>query len=75
MGEFSFEIKQEFGKISENGKYTKEFNLISYGGAEPKYDIRTWITEEDGTKKMSKGITLSKEELKTLKEMLANIEV
>lgn len=73
MGEFSYEIKEKLGTISTNGKYSKELNIISYNGAEPKYDLRSWTTEEDGTRKMQKGLTLTKEEVLKLKELLATI--
>lgn len=72
-GEFNFEVKNEFGKLSENGKWSKEFNLVSYNGADPKYDIRSWSTEDDGTKKMSKGITLTKEEAVKLRDLLNQV--
>ena len=73
MGEFSYEIKEKLGTISENGNYSKELNIISYNGAEQKYDLRNWTTEEDGTRKMQKGLTLTKEEVLKLKELLATI--
>ena len=44
--EFNFKIVENIAILSktENKKatYTKEINLISFGGAEPKYDIRLW---------------------------------
>jgi hypothetical protein len=39
---------------------------------EPKYDIREWSPDGE---KMGKGVTLSKEELVALKELLNKIEV
>lgn len=47
--------------------WTKELNLVSWNGREPKYDIREWSPEHD---KMGKGVTLSKEELEALKDLL-----
>lgn len=73
MGEFSYEIKERLGTISTSGKYSKELNIISYNGAEQKFDLRSWTTEEDGTRKMQKGLTLTKEEVLKLKELLATI--
>ena len=68
MASVSFEIKQKIACLSTEPRgWTKELNLISWGGNEPKYDIRAW--NEDHTK-MSKGITLSKEELTVLHEVL-----
>jgi hypothetical protein len=42
-------------------------NLISWNGREPKYDLRDWDPEHQ---KMGKGVTLTEEELKKLKELL-----
>ena len=76
MGEFKFEIKKDIGILSQNGKYSKEFKLISYNGAEPKYDIRSYsFNEETGEKTMGKGVTLSKEELKVLKVLLDGVSL
>ena len=76
MGEFKFEIKKDIGVLSQNGNYSKEFKLISYNGAEPKYDIRSWsLNKETGEKTMGKGVTLSKEELKVLKALLNDISL
>ena len=47
--------------------WAKELNLISWNERDPKYDLREW--SPDGGK-MGKGVTLSKEELLALKELL-----
>ena len=59
--QFRFEIIQNIAVLS-TGKsgWTKEINLVSFNGASPKYDIRTWDPNHE---KMGKGITLTKEEL------------
>lgn len=68
MTEFTYEILQEIGVLSESQKgWRKELNLISWNGAAPKYDIRDW---SPGHEKMGKGITLTVEEAETLKELL-----
>ena len=69
-GDFSYEVVKKIGKISDRGKDTLELRLISYGGREAKYDIRTWYTDDNGNEKMGKGITLNDEEAAVLKEML-----
>jgi hypothetical protein len=48
------------------------FNLISWNGWEPKYDLRDWSLDRE---KMGKGVTLSTEELLALKELLNTIEL
>lgn len=77
--EFHFEIEQNFEVLSEHEastgtRYTKEFNLISYNDAEPVYDLRNWTENTDGTRRMGKGITLTLEELKVLKEALNELQ-
>ena len=66
--EISFEIIETLGVLSTSMKgWTKELNLISWNGRAPKYDLREWSPEHD---KMGKGVTLSKEELEALKDLL-----
>uniref|UniRef100_UPI00145C7B33 YdbC family protein n=1 Tax=Mycoplasmopsis alligatoris TaxID=47687 RepID=UPI00145C7B33 len=68
MPEIKYEIVETLGKISEPIKgWTKEINLVSWNGLEPKYDIRDW--NEDHSK-MGKGITLSKTEMKNLIDLV-----
>ena len=71
MEEFKYEIVEEIGVISENAKgWRKELNRISWNGAAPKYDIRDWAPEHE---KMGKGVTLSDEEVVSLKEILSKL--
>lgn len=61
---FKFEIVKHLGVISdrpdhEDNKWTKEINLVSWNGREPKIDIREW---DENHIRMSKGITLTNEE-------------
>ncbi len=66
-----YEIKEEIAVLSESTKgCKKELNLVSWNGAEPKYDIRDWSPDHE---KMGKGITLSKEEAKELLSALSKI--
>ena len=66
--DFKFEIINELGVVSEGSKgWCKEFNRISWNGGEPKYDIRDWNPDHE---KMGKGITLSENELRKLKELI-----
>lgn len=68
MSDIKYEIIEKIGVISENAKgWTKELNLISWSGANPKYDIRDWAPEHE---KMGKGVTLTEEEAEKLKELL-----
>lgn len=72
MADIKYDIVEEIGVLSENAKgWIKEINLISWNGAAPKYDIREWAPEHE---KMGKGVTLSKEEIETLKNILSTVE-
>ncbi|MDU1116200.1 MULTISPECIES: YdbC family protein [Clostridium] len=73
MAEINFEIKETVGVIAESAKgWKKELNLISWNGKEAKYDLREWSPEHE---KMGKGVTLSNDELKALKELLNSMEI
>jgi hypothetical protein len=73
MAEIKFEIKETLGTLSEGSKgWKKELNLISWNDKEPKYDIREWDPQHE---KMGKGVTLSIDELRKLKEILNNINI
>jgi hypothetical protein len=68
MAEIKFEIVKTLGVLSESPKgWTKELNLVSWNDKEPKYDIRDWDSSHE---KMGKGVTLTKEELDNLKDIL-----
>ena len=54
------------------GCFAKEFNLISWNDRDAKYDIREWSPDGE---KMGKGVTLSREEMLALKELLNKIEL
>ena len=60
----SYEIKKKMAVLSKSAKdWTKEVNLISWNGGDPKYDIRDWDPNHE---KMGKGITLTLDEAKAL---------
>lgn len=67
-GDFKYEVINELGVVSEGSKgWKKEFNRVSWNGGEPKYDIRDW---DETHEKMGKGITISEQELRKLKELI-----
>lgn len=69
MSEFKFEITKRIGVISSNSRgWSKELNLVSWNGAEAKFDLREW--SEDHCK-MSRGVTLSTEEARTVLRLLS----
>lgn len=57
---------------TQRGGWTKEFNLVSWNGNEPKYDIRGW---NDDYTKCTKGVSLSTAELSELKDALNSLDI
>lgn len=73
MATIKYDIKETLGVLSENNKgWSKELNLISWNERDAKFDIRDWSPEHE---KMGKGVTLSKEELIKLRDILNNIDL
>lgn len=73
MADLTYEIKDTIGAISENNRgWSKELNLISWNDREPKYDIRDWAPNHE---KMGKGLTLTKDELKKLRDLLNDMDL
>lgn len=73
MADIKYEIVENVGILSESPKgWTKELNLISWNYREAKYDLRDWAPEHE---KMGKGVTLSKEELKALRNILNHMDL
>lgn len=73
MAEIKCDILETLIEFPADGtSWHKELNFVSWNGKTAKYDLRSW--NEDRSK-MGKGITLTKEELATLKERLGGIEL
>ena len=71
---FKFEIVKHLGIISERNdheghKWTKEVNLVSWNGRDPKLDIREW---DENHIRMSKGMTLTDSEAEQICMILHN---
>lgn len=65
-----FNILKNIATLSDKDEITKEFNLVQYKDLKnPILDIRKWDNNNDD-KKMLKGITLTDEEAKKLKDAL-----
>lgn len=72
MAEINYEIVREIAVLSEGSKgWRKELNLVSWNGREAKYDLREWAP---GHEKMGKGVTLSKEEARALRDALNQVD-
>ncbi len=70
MADIKYEIVKEIGVLSENANgWRREVNLVSWNDRPPKYDIRDWAEDHE---KMSKGITLTQEEMENLIDLMKN---
>ena len=73
MAEFTYEVTERIAVLSTNARgWERQLNMVSWNGNPPKYDIRDW--SPDGTR-MGKGISLTEDELKTLKDILNDMEL
>ena len=73
MAELKFEITKNIGVLSESARgWTKELNMVSWHARAPKYDLREWTPDHP---RMGKGITLTEEEVETLKKLLNGEEI
>ncbi len=71
MREIQYEIVKEIAVLSTGDSgYTKEINLISWNGKEPKYDIRSFSPNRE---KCGKGITLNADDGKYFFSLLVLI--
>ena len=69
----TYEIVMQIGVISQsNTGWTKEVNLISWNERPPKYDIRDWSPDHS---QLGRGVTLSREELLALRDLLNRWEL
>ncbi|MEW5941039.1 MAG: YdbC family protein [Chloroflexota bacterium] len=73
MSDIKYEIVDSVGVLSTTSSgWAKELNLVSWNDREPKYDIRDWSGDHG---KMGKGVTLTKEELTALRDLLNAMEL
>lgn len=73
MAEIKYEVTEKLGVLSESQRgWTKEINMVSWNDYPAKFDIREWDPDH---KKMSKGVTLKKDEIIILREILNNLDL
>lgn len=73
MSDIKYEIINSVGVVSISASgWAKELNLISWNDREPKFDLREWSADHQ---KMGKGVTLTKEELLALRDLLNSLEL
>ena len=67
MANVSFTIIEHLGGIKVHGNgWSRELNIVSWNGGEPKYDIREWDPRHE---KMYRGITMTAKEMAAVAEL------
>lgn len=72
MADVKYEILETLIRFPEKGKYHKELNLISWNDREPVYDLRGW---NEGHSQMTKGVTLTRDEIDHLQTKLGGMKL
>ncbi len=68
MEDIRYEIVMQIGVLSQaRSGWNKELNLVSWDERPPKYDIRDWSPDHS---QMGRGVTLSREEILGLRDLL-----
>ena len=72
-----YEVKKHIDTIMVGMRgFSKEVTIAKWSDKEPAFDIRAWrVSERDGLQYPLRGITLSKDELIKLREILNSIDV
>lgn len=72
MVQLNFNIEDICGTLSENKDgWRKELTYISWNNRAAKFDLRSWDPDYQA---MTKGITMTKDELIKLKDILNNMD-
>lgn len=70
--DFVFDITEHIGVLAEyKTGWVKELNMVAWGDAGPKYDIRDWSPDHQ---RMSKGITLHRDEMAKVCDLMQRRE-
>ena len=65
--DITVDVVRHIGFLGEEKPWKNELNMVSWNGAQAKYDIRAWDSAHE---RMSRGITMTAEEAKTLYALL-----
>lgn len=72
MSEFTYEIDENYDYVlNEVGNVFIALRKISWNGREPKLDLRKYYNTKDGSERMDKGVSMSKECADELTRVLA----
>ncbi len=73
MSDFKYEMLRTIAVLSESSKgWRKEISVVNWNDRGPKLDIREWSPNYE---RMSKGLTLTRDEALCLQEALTGIDL
>ena len=73
MAEFKNHIYETLDILDETENAdSKELHMVIWNDREPVYDLRTWNASHE---RMGKGITLSQDEIMTLRDLLNGMQM
>ena len=70
---FEYKVLEDYGVISVKGSWALKLRYVQWGDRSPKYDLRTWKTNDDGSEECGKGMTFTGEEMEELQKLLNQI--
>lgn len=73
--EIKMEVKDVIGVVAQHGSNSLELRMVSWNGADPKYDLRTWYVDREGNERCNKGLSMTKEDITSLRDLLNSIEL
>ena len=68
-----YEVYEDYEICGRGKNRSLRLRYMKWGKNEPKYDLRVWKIEDDGTETAQKGICLSGEEMEMLQQKLNEI--
>lgn len=71
--EIKYEVKEKIGVLDSDSTMPKELRIISWNGGNDKYDLRSWRTDKEGNEVCGKGLTMDREEIYSLYEILKEL--
>ena len=72
---FEYEVIEHIATLSETDKgYSVELNRVALRDRLPKFDIRRWRRTDEG-ERMFKGISLTEDEAKALRDALNKLDL
>ena len=66
-------VISDIGVVAQNEKSAILLRVVQWAGRPPRYDIRPWWKDKDGNERCGKGISLTADELESLRILLNKV--